>query len=132
MKEGKKILLIEDDAVFVFITKRVIAKANFKGELETFENGFEAIKYLKKIAGSEELLPDIIFLDLAMPILDGWGFLEEYGKLQPRLKKAITIYIVSSSVSPHDVMRAKEINHVSDFIVKPISQERFLEIIKEL
>jgi CheY-like chemotaxis protein len=120
-----RILLIEDDATFVFITKKIISKANFTGELKVFGNGQEGINY-------SELLPEVIFLDLAMPIMDGWGFLEEYMLLLPKLKRNITIYIVSSSVSPHDVERARNISIVSDFIVKPISQELFLEIIKSL
>jgi CheY-like chemotaxis protein len=127
-----RILLIEDDATFVFITKKIISKANFTGELKVFGNGQEGINYLTSIANDSELLPEVIFLDLAMPIMDGWGFLEEYMLLLPKLKRNITIYIVSSSVSPHDVERARNISIVSDFIVKPISQELFLEIIKSL
>jgi CheY-like chemotaxis protein len=132
MNSDKKLMLIEDDEIFVFITLKIIKKADFDGELKVFGNGKDAIEYLESIVGNEELLPEIIFLDLSMPILDGWGFLDEFLILKPKLKKKITIYIVTSSVSPHDVQRAKNISIVSDFIVKPISKERFIEIIKEL
>jgi CheY-like chemotaxis protein len=132
MNSDKKLMLIEDDEIFVFITLKIIKKADFDGELKVFCNGKDAIEYLESTAGNEELLPEIIFLDLSMPILDGWGFLDEFLILKPKLKKKITIYIVTSSVSPHDVQRAKNISIVSDFIVKPISKERFIEIIKEL
>lgn len=132
MNPDKKLMLVEDDEIFVFITLKIIKKAEFNGELKVFGNGKAAIEYLEEISGDESLLPEIIFLDLSMPVLDGWGFLDEFLKLMPKLTKKITIYIVTSSVSPHDVQRAKSINIVSDFIVKPISKERFIEIIKEL
>jgi CheY-like chemotaxis protein len=132
MKPVKKIMLVEDDEIFVFITKKIIKKAEFDGELKVFGNGQDAIEYLEGIAHQEDLLPEVIFLDLAMPVLDGWGFLDEFLILKPKLVKKITIYIVSSSVSPHDIERSKKISLVSDFIVKPISKERFLEIIRKL
>lgn len=77
-------------------------------------------------------LPDIIFLDLSMPVLDGWGVLEEYIKLKPRFGKKITLYIISSSVSPQDHERARHYNDVSDFIIKPMSTDKFIDIIKNL
>ena len=132
MNSDKKLMLVEDDEIFVFITLKIIKKADFDGELKVFGNGKAAIDYLDSIKDTEALLPEIIFLDLSMPVLDGWGFLDEFLILKPKLTKKITIYIVTSSVSPHDVQRAKNISVVSDFIVKPISKERFIEIIKEL
>ena len=77
-----------------------------------------------------ELLPQIILLDLSMPIMDGWGFLEEYKLLILAIGKKITLYIVTSSISPHDIERAKNINAVSDYIIKPVTKEKFAGIIK--
>ena len=128
----KKIFLVDDDEIFVLITKRVIQETNFAGEIKVFKNGKEAIDYLEKIADKKELLPEIIFLDLRMPVLDGWGFLEEFTQLKHKLAEKITVYIVSSSVSPYDIQRAKGISEVSDFIVKPVTKDKFIEITRAL
>jgi CheY-like chemotaxis protein len=67
-----------------------------------------------------------------MPVMDGWEFLEEFVLMKPKFKSPITIYIVSSSVSPNEIMRAKAMEEVLDFIIKPVSREKFIEIIKGL
>jgi CheY-like chemotaxis protein len=131
MKPVKYVFLVDDDKLFVFLTKKTIEATNFEGDIREFGDGREAIDYLKEVAGSPELLPDIIFLDLSMPIMDGWEFLEEYLLLEPSIKKKITLYICSSSISPHDIERAKNIGAVADFIIKPISKEKFIEMLKE-
>ena len=76
--------------------------------------------------------PEILLLDLSMPIMDGWEFLEEYILLSPKLDRKITIYIISSSISPYDIDKAKSISIVTDFIIKPISKEKLIEIFKNL
>jgi CheY-like chemotaxis protein len=132
MTPTKCLWLVDDDDIFVFLTKKTIAKTNFAGEVKTFANGIDAIEYIKQIGDQKDLLPEIIFLDLAMPVMDGWGFLDEFAIIKPRLERKITIYIVSSSVSPQDVQRAKNINDICDFIIKPVSKEKFIHIIQNL
>jgi len=100
-------------------------------QINVFGNGKNAIDFIKENAANTELLPEIIFLDINMPVLDGWGFLEDYILLMPELGKKITIYIVSSSISPHDVEKAKTLNAVADFIVKPFTKEKFLSAIEK-
>jgi CheY-like chemotaxis protein len=63
-----------------------------------------------------------------MPIMDGWQFLEEYILLQPTLGRKIIIYIVSSSISPEDIIRARKITAVTDYIIKPITKEKLIEV----
>ncbi len=123
-------MLVDDDPIFVFLTRKVIAETEFAGRIDVFENGKSGIEFLTKVIESKEMLPEIIFLDLNMPILDGWGFLEEFIALKPKFAEQITIYIVSSSVSPHDIQRAKAIDVVSDFIIKPITKDKYKDIIK--
>jgi len=131
MKPVKYVFLVDDDKLFVFLTKKTIEATNFEGAIKEFGDGREAIDYLKEIAGTNEPLPDIIFLDLSMPIMDGWEFLEEYLEIDAAVRKNITLYICSSSISPHDIERAKSIGAVADFIIKPISKEKFIEMLKE-
>ncbi|MGC4041612.1 MAG: response regulator [Flavobacterium sp.] len=132
MNSVKNLLLIDDDEIFTFMTKRIIEKTHLAEQIKIFENGKEAIDFLKNVASKPELLPEVIFLDLSMPILDGWGFLEEYINLKPKFGKKITLYIISSSVSPRDHERAKTYSDVSDFIIKPMTKEKFIDIIKNL
>ncbi len=124
------VFIIDDDKLFVFLTKKTIGITKLDTRITEFGDGEAAINYLKEIAGNAELLPDIIFLDLSMPIMDGWEFLEEYGSLSPKLKKKIKLYIFSSSISPHDIEKAKNISVVTDFIIKPLLKEKFIEMVE--
>ena len=125
----KSIYIIDDDKLFVFLTKKSIEEILADTEIIEFGDGQSAIDYLKEIADKADQLPDIIFLDLSMPIMDGWEFLKEYIQLEPRLEKKIKLYVFSSSISPHDIERAKHIGSVTDFIIKPLSKERFIEML---
>ncbi|MBC8985386.1 response regulator [Pedobacter sp. N36a] len=132
MNSLKKIALIDDDSTFVFLTKRMIKAANVSTQLDEFKDGLQAITFIKDNQNNSELLPDVIFLDLSMPIMDGWEFLEEFTVLQPAIKKRIMLYIVSSSISPHDIERSRNFSVVSDFIIKPLNKERFIQIMGDL
>jgi CheY-like chemotaxis protein len=127
MKEVKNLALVDDDSVFVFITSKIIKQSNMVENLQVFDNGMDALNFLKANPENTDMLPDIILLDLSMPIMDGWQFLDEYVKLD--IKKQITIYICSSSISPADLGKAKSINAVSEYIIKPIAKEKIVEII---
>jgi CheY-like chemotaxis protein len=67
-----------------------------------------------------------------MPIMDGFEFMEEYVKIKPKVGKKITVYMISSSVNPVDLEKAKSISEISDYIIKPIKAEKLASIIKEL
>ena len=129
MKSIKKLFLVDDDEVFTFLTKRTIEETQLVDQIKIFSNGQDAIDFLEKAAGDKELLPEVILLDINMPILDGWGFLEEFILLKPSIGKKITIYVVSTSISPYDLERAKNIAEVSDFIIKPITKTGLINIL---
>jgi CheY-like chemotaxis protein len=130
MSSAKNIFLVDDDVTFVFLTKRTILSAGIVTNIDEFGNGQDAFEFLEKNVDHLELLPDIIFLDLNMPVMDGWEFLEHYVAFEQKIKKKIKLYIVSSSISPHDMERAKNFKVVTDFIIKPIIKEKFIEIIE--
>lgn len=73
-------------------------------------------------------IPELILLDLNMPIMDGWEFLQEFTKLRPKIARPIELYVVSSSINPTDMERARAIQEVSDYIVKPIQLNDFDKI----
>ena len=82
MKKIKNLALVDDDDIFVYLTKKTIEQTNLVENIKVFTNGKSAFEFLLKNANNLELLPEIILLDLNMPIMDGWQFLEEFVKLQ--------------------------------------------------
>ncbi len=125
----KTIALIDDDDTFIYLSKRILNKIDNIKQIEVFANGLDGLNYLKLNIDNPTLLPEIIFLDLSMPIMDGWQFLDEFINLKSKNLKKILIYICSSSISPYDISRAKSINAVTDYIIKPISKENFNKLI---
>ncbi|MFA7379521.1 MAG: response regulator [Bacteroidia bacterium] len=132
MKKIKTLCLVDDDDIFQLITQRVIQQTNLVDSIKIFSNGLDAMIFLKSVAQNAAQLPEIILLDLNMPVMDGWEFLEEFTLLKPRLDKTITIYVVSSSIAPSDIERAEAINEVTDYIIKPITTEKLLDMLKSL
>lgn len=130
MKKIEIACIIDDDQVYVFGLKRLIEISNFCKNVLVFENGEEALKYLKPIVSSAEDLPDVILLDINMPVMDGWQFLEEFTKIRPTLQKEVTIYMVSSSVQQKDIDRAKQYSEITDYIIKPIKLDDLTKIMQ--
>ncbi|MDO1501459.1 response regulator [Winogradskyella maritima] len=120
--------IIDDDPIFVFGARRIMEMADFCSSFMIFKNGKDALDNLKPILESGRQLPDIILLDINMPIMDGWEFLDEFIKIE--CNQEITIYIVSSSIDPMDMKRVENYENVSNYIVKPISPDT-LNIIKK-
>ncbi|MBB6001856.1 response regulator [Arcicella rosea] len=129
MKKIDIACIIDDDPIFVFGTKRIMQIANFCNGFLVFHNGKEAYDNLRAIILAGEKLPDLILLDLNMPIWDGWQFLDEF--IQIPIEKPITIYIVTSSIDPEDIKRAKSYEIVSNYLVKPIKMDDLKKLMSE-
>ncbi|PKD21447.1 transcriptional regulator [Salegentibacter salinarum] len=130
---GQKVELaciIDDDKIYVNLVKKIIEIKKLSNNLLIFKNGMEALDHFKLILenATEERLPDIIFLDINMPVMDGWEFLNEFIKIKNNFEKKITLYVVSSSIDPRDLERAKSINLVTDYLIKPIELKKFEKI----
>jgi len=126
------VMLVDDDEMSIYLEKKIIEQTGLINTIKTFDNGLDAINFLKDNLNNPELLPKIILLDICMPIMDGWGFLEEFKDLKHHLEEKIVIYILSSSISSDDIKKVKKINEVSNFIIKPITKEVFEKIAKAL
>jgi CheY-like chemotaxis protein len=98
-------------------------EVDFAEDILVYNNGQDAVDGLKGIIKEGGVLPEVIFLDLNMPIMNGWEFLEEYKNCQHEISKKTTIYIISSSVDPRDLERVKHYNQVDTYILKPITPD---------
>jgi two-component system chemotaxis response regulator CheY len=126
--EPPVVAVVDDDSVYQFTASRTLKATHLANQILQFQNGKEALAFLKD-AGGNHPLPDIIFLDLNMPITDGWAFLEEFSRFRSGLGKEIRIYVVSSSIDPRDRNRAIKFPEVSDYIEKPVSITKFSEVL---
>jgi CheY-like chemotaxis protein len=128
MRKINNAWIIDDDKILSYVLQRMMGSADFCQNIEIFQNGKEAINQLFSIKKTPEALPDIILLDLNMPVMDGWQFLDEFEKIP--LDKKITLYIVSSSIDIQDHTKAKKYKTVSDFLIKPIGKKQIEQMIQ--
>ena len=116
----KNVLLVDDDYIFNFLNQAILERIGVTNEIYTALNGKEALGLLGYSA-SPRFVPDVILLDLNMPIMDGFTFLEAFRKLNMPHKENVTIIIVTSSEDPKDIIKAKEMG-VEHYLPKPISE----------
>lgn len=127
-----KILCIDDDQITLMLCKMVIAKATFSNEIATAKNGEDALNFFDTLKTSDKTItkPELIFLDLNMPIMSGWEFLEAFNTEKYAEFHNTKIIILSSTIDPGDLEKSKKYPLVIDFLPKPISKE-MLEYLKD-
>ena len=124
------ICIIDDDPIYQIITKKIIKKTETKKEIISFSNGAEAIEAFVSNVHKPDALPNIILLDIDMPVMDGWDFMASFERIKPMISKKIVIYIVSSSIADSDKEKAKTFEGISGYFSKPLTLENFLKIEK--
>ncbi|MBC7588275.1 MAG: response regulator, partial [Chitinophagaceae bacterium] len=92
----KTLFLIDDDELYLFTMKKMVEKNKLVDNLHEFHNGFDAIEFLNLMAANKYVLPDVILLDINMPVMDGWTFMELFSLLKPKLEKQISVYMITS------------------------------------
>jgi CheY-like chemotaxis protein len=117
----KTIWVIDDDPIYQIIVNKIIQKTELFLNVSSFKNGKDAIDTLKNSLENREALPNIILLDINMPIMDGWEFMEEMVAIKPKISEAINIYIVSSSIALEDKKKAKNYPEIIAYLSKPIN-----------
>jgi len=120
--KNKITYIIDDDKLSIRLMSMLISKNNFCEDIVSFYNPQTALDELKNNASNPSQLPDVILLDLNMPVLDGWQFLDEFELVD--FTKKIVIFIVSSSIDPSDLEMAKNYPTVKSYIVKPLTSEK--------
>ena len=129
----QNVCLIDDDNIYQYTARVLLESTGLANHIQSFYNGQDALSYLKdEKNNTTEELPDLIFLDINMPVMNGWEFLEEYQKLHPNLPKPMHVYVVSSSVDYSDMQRSRSYKEVSDYLVKPVNRSKYLELIESL
>lgn len=121
----KSVWVIDDDEIYQMIIKKLIGRSQAFDEEHYYKCVLDVFKDLES---SDFQLPDVIFLDINMPQMDGWQFIERLREQCPDLSEKCNIYIVSSSIAYSDKERAEEYPEISDFLSKPVS----VEVIKKV
>jgi len=116
-------MLIDDNELDNFINKKLIEADSFSGATTIHISAQSALDYLKKNAGDAGQVPDLIFLDIMMPEMDGFGFLDEFDKLNDAVKAKSKIVMLSTSDSFKDLNRANQNKYVKRFLNKPLNAQ---------
>lgn len=126
MKKIAIVSIIDDDAFFQFATKRMLEASQKVENILQFHDGEQAIEYFIANKENEEKTPDLVFLDLNMPYMDGWQFLDEF-TVNEFKKELITIYICTSSTNKFDKERFQTYPKLKGYLIKPISKTEFVK-----
>lgn len=131
----ERVLCVDDDPITLMLCKKVIQKSNFSKEIDSAINGEDALHYFDNLittAATSNNYPQLIFLDLNMPVMNGWEFLDVFSKNQYLKHFSETkVIVLSSTIDPDDIQKSKQYSMVKEFLSKPITSE-ILELLKNI
>jgi CheY-like chemotaxis protein len=120
MKRPPVVALVDDDKIFQLTASKTIRALDLTDQILQFQNGEDALQFLSDNSKNTD----------SLPLVDGWMFLQDFAEIKQNLQKQISIYMVSSSIDPRDVNRARTIQDVTDYVVKPVTKEKFIELLQ--
>jgi CheY-like chemotaxis protein len=123
------VAVVDDDTIYQFTAKRTLQLTQAASDILSFSSAETALAYLKENKTDAGKLPAFLFLDINMPVMDGWMFLDDFEALLPELARPVTVFMVSSSIDPKDVARANAHPRIARYLTKPISMHQFSELI---
>ncbi|TXK28601.1 response regulator [Pontibacter qinzhouensis] len=121
-----KAFIIDDDELSTYLTQHVLEEEKLAGQIDCYLDAEKALQDL--MAPTAESLPDLIFLDLNMPYMNGWAFLDALLPYEHNLSPKLKIYILSSSISPVDMAKSEHYKLVAGFLHKPLEPEQINQI----
>jgi CheY-like chemotaxis protein len=128
MEPIEMVMLVDDNDTDNFISKRIIEITRFARRIEVKNSGKSALEYLEREKNNPQNLPNIIFLDINMPIVDGFVFLFEFEMFPDELKNKCKVVILSSSDNKRDIEKIVDNDYVIKFITKPLSEQSLKEL----
>lgn len=130
MKRINSIMLVEDDNITNFINERLLRKLDIAGEINIVVNGSDALNTIKNTIEKGSMCPNLILLDINMPVMDGFEFLNEFKKLTFSGKKDVVIIVLTTSTNVSDINKLKNAGN-TDFINKPLTREKVITIMSK-
>ena len=114
--------IIDDDSIYINLIKKIIETKKLCDNLLIFKDGKDAMDYFEALLKNikDDAVPEVILLDLNMPVMDGWEFIERFTSIKNKFNKPITLYVVSSSINITDIEKAKALSCVENYLVKPV------------
>jgi CheY-like chemotaxis protein len=125
------VLLIDDDEPTNFLNKMILEGTDCAKDIHVMESGESALDYLKNACTENHNPPDLIFLDINMPAMNGWEFLEKYSRLDSKHKANVVVVMLTTSLNPDDRAMASKIPDVSGFETKPLTDEKLNAILQK-
>lgn len=130
MKKIRRTCIIDDDEILVFLAKRLLKNSGICDDFLLYHDGAEAITGLSQVQMNNEIFPDLILLDINMPEMDGWEFLDSLQEIE--ITELPPIFIMTTSIDPRDFERAKKLEMVTEYIVKPLDIKVIANLISRI
>ncbi|HTF80359.1 MAG TPA: response regulator [Cytophagales bacterium] len=130
MDRLQSVLLIDDDEINNFLNKRLLHKLGIAHEVKVVMNGAEGIKYIEKISNDGRQCPELILLDINMPVMNGFEFLEAYDKLSFENKEKVVLVVLTTSTNFDDMQMLKNLK-AKELLNKPLTEEKIMYIVKD-
>ncbi|HBI01128.1 MAG TPA: response regulator [Flavobacterium sp.] len=127
----KSVLIIDNDPIYRTISHKIIEKLDLAETIYVEKNGYTAIQFLTNLIENKSSVPQIILLDIEMPVMNGWEFMDEYCKFENILLQEIDIFIVSSSISQVDKDKANTYSEIKGFISKPLTIDTLKSLLSD-